>query len=159
MSINLNNTIPSPPSGGTNVLWQSDASGNVSASVGASPATQPELALTGQTGNVSTTPLVASVPANARYRISFYEIVTTPGSVSSTLPSVVISWTDADNSTNQSVTFAPTSPTGNTDTTLVSGTILISAQAISAINVSTTGYASSAAGMAYSLYVETELVS
>ena len=34
MAINLNNTIPSPPIGGTNVLWQEDSSGNVSAYTG-----------------------------------------------------------------------------------------------------------------------------
>lgn len=32
--INLSNITPSPPTGGTNVLWQVDSSGNVSAYVG-----------------------------------------------------------------------------------------------------------------------------
>jgi hypothetical protein len=158
VAINFSNTTPAAPTGSTNVSWQNDASGNVSANLPASATTQPELVLTAQAANVPVTNLVASVPASARYRISIYEIVTTPASASSTLPSVVISWTDADNTTVQSVTFVPPTATGNTDTTLQSATTLVSALTGTPITVSTTGYSSSAAGMRYSLYVETELL-
>ena len=158
MAINLNSTLPAAPAGSNNVVWAEDASGNVSASVPSSAVVQTELALTGQGANVGVTNLVASVPNNARYRVTVYIIITTVDSVSSTLPSVTLAWKDADNSTNQTLTLVA-SQTGNLLTTKGSATTLISAQSASAISVSTASYASNTPSqMKFSLYVETELL-
>src|ERR1700722_14309115 len=109
MASNFNSTTPAAPSGSVNVVFQTDGSGNDSAYVPASSGLLAPVALTGQTADISATniPTLATVSANGLYRVSVYIIVTTVDGASSTLPSVTISWTDADNSTVQSYVITP----------------------------------------------------
>lgn len=156
MASNFNDTTPAAPVGTTNVAWQKDGSGNISANVPTSPAIANAVDLTAQTANISATNLIAS-PANAVYRISSYIIVTTPDGASSTLPSIVISWTDQDNAQAQTLTLTPSSPTGNTTTTFGEFVATISASSAAAIKYATTSYASGTpATMQYALHLRIE---
>jgi hypothetical protein len=158
MSINLNNTTPAAPSSTVNVSWQKDSSGNVSANVPLGTSLIDPIDVTGQTANISSTNIVATPVNGAIYRISVYEIVTTSAVSSSTLPSVVIGWTDADNATPQTATLTPASPTGNSLTTYVEGDVVIHASSAAPITYSTTGYASNpSTTMQYALHIRTEL--
>src|SRR5882724_11387901 len=121
MATNWNSTTPSIPGGNTAVTFQTDAQGNFSA-YAPTPATPPAAPalltgadLTGQTADVGPTTLLA-VTSTGRYRVGGYIIVTTPDLVSSALPSIVIGWTDADNSVAQTLTLIPINA-GNTTTT------------------------------------------
>jgi hypothetical protein len=112
------------------------------------------VSLTGQSANISATTILT--PAiNEAYQISAYIIVTTAGSVSSTLPAVTITWTDADNATSQSFALTPTN-TSNLLTTFEQATMVLNAAAGNAIQYATSGYAANAAtSMKYSLYIRT----
>src|ERR1700677_4473827 len=110
MSTNWNSSVPSISGGNTAVTFQTDARGNFSAYV-PTPATPPlspvvltPVDLTAQDANISSTTLYA-VTSTGRFRIGGYIVVTTADAVSSSLPSIVIGWTDADNSTVQSLTL------------------------------------------------------
>lgn len=112
--------------------------------------------LTAQTANIGSTTLYA-VPSTGAglYRISAYWIVTSVGTTS-TLPSLVLGWTDRDNSTAQSTTTAPGTPTGNTLTTLAGLSSVISAKASTNLTYQTTNYASTGSAMQYALRIKVE---
>lgn len=112
--------------------------------------------LTAQTADKGVTTLYA-VPATGAgiYRVSGYIAVTTVDAASSTLPSIVIAWTDADNSTAQSFTLTPTNA-GNVLTTLQQGLMVVNAKASTNIQYSTSGYASGATPMAFALHLKLE---
>jgi hypothetical protein len=155
MSVNFSSTTPAAPSGNQLVQFQTDGSGNISAYIPASSSIPTTVDLTGQTANISATNLVAS-PATGRYRISAYLIVTTVDGVSSTLPSVVITWNDADNGASQSLTLTPTN-TGNVLTTLQEAACVVSARTGYAIQYATSGYASNTpATMQYAMHIVVE---
>lgn len=114
--------------------------------------------LVAQAANIGSTTLY-SVPStpNRLYRIHSYIILTQIATVSSTLPSVVIGWTDKDNATALTFTATPTAPTGNTKTTMGILSLPISVAASSNITYSTTSYASSGAtAMQYALVLSVE---
>lgn len=155
MSINLNNSVPAAPAGSTNVLWQEDTSGNVSAYVtGPQVLTADSVDLTGQTANIAGTNLIAS-PTAGCYRISVYLSVTTAGGSSSTLPSAVFTWNDQQSGHAMSLTLTPTN-TGNSLGTFQDAVGFISANT-SAIQYSTTGYVSAGIpAMQYCLHIRIE---
>ncbi len=113
---------------------------------------------TGQAANIAST-LLYAVPANAPgnlYCVSGIATVTQAATTSSTLPSIVISYTDGDTGNAMSLTLTPTS-TGNSLTTLASSSAAINAKPGTNVNVSTTGYASSGtSAMNYSAHVRLE---
>lgn len=155
MAINLNGTTPAAPAGGTNVQWQSDISGNVTAYVN-SPETIPtsDIDLTAQAANIAPANLVPT-PTAGVYRITATIIVTQEASSTSTLPSVVITWQDQNNAATQTLTLTATS-SGNLLTTFESAVTAISANT-AAIQYSTTGYASSGGtSMQYALHIRIE---
>ena len=158
MASNFNNTTPAAPTDNTNVNFQTDGSGNDSAYV---PTSAQELKsvnvdLTAQTANVSAT-TIASPAVSGIYRLSVYEMLTNVGSVTSTLPSVVITWTDADNTTLQTVTLVPASASGNTLTTMVEGDVIMNVSGTTNIQYATSGYAANAATtMQYALHLRLE---
>jgi hypothetical protein len=154
MAINLNGTTPAAPASTVNSAWQSDVSGNVSVNVPLSATILPPVDTTGLTGNVGTSLLFAAL-ASGRYRVSAYLIVTVVGSVSSTLPKITVTWTDPDNNTSQTQDLTATNA-GNLLTTLTQGSVFFSAKASTNIQYSTSGYASSAAGMTYALHLDIE---
>ena len=155
MAINLNGTTPAAPAGGTNVLWQEDTSGNVSAYVTAAGIiTASSVDLTAQTANIAGTNLVAS-PTAGCYRISVYIAVTTAGGSSSTLPATVFTWNDQQSGQAMSLTLTPTN-SGNALTTFQDAVGFISANA-SAIQYATTGYVSAGSpSMQYALHIRIE---
>lgn len=152
MAINLNGTTPAAPAGSTNVTWQNDVSGNVSAYIGTSPTTLTPVDLTAQVANISATTLLAAT-ASARYLISGYIIVTTVDGASSTLPKITMTWTDPDSSVAQSFDLTATSA-GNTTTTIKQGVMMVSAKTGTNIQYATSGYASGTpATMQYALHL------
>lgn len=115
--------------------------------------------LTAQNNNIGST-LIYNVPAAGAglYAISIYIIVTTVAGVSSTLPAVNLQWTDADSSVAQNFGATATQG-GNTTTTLTSLQFILRAKASTAINFTTTGYASNAANaMLYALHMAVEFL-
>ena len=142
MSTNFNDSVPAPVAGGVNVKFQTDGSGNDSAYVpaGSFPTSFPGADAVAQAADISATTLLA-VTASGLYRISGYIIVTQTATTSSVLPSIVITWTDTDNSTPQSFTLTPTNA-GNVLTTLQQGILIVDALTATNIQYSTTGYAS-----------------
>lgn len=157
MASNLNGTTPAAPSGSINVAFQTDGSGNDSANVPAYAVelTQQSVDLTAQSANISATTLLAVTNADM-YRVSGYIIVTQAATVSSTLPSIVITWTDKDNATSQSLTLTATSA-GNLLTTFEEAGAVISVAASSNITYATSGYATSGAtSMQFSLHIRLE---
>lgn len=98
--------------------------------------------LTTQAADVGSTTLYA-VPASGAgmYRLSLWEGVTQAASVSSTLPALTVAWTDASNSTGQTIGLT-SNKTGNTLTTNSTNHFVFRAKASTNITFSTTGYAS-----------------
>ena len=158
MAINLNDNLPAAPAGSTNVNWQRDPSGNVSAYVTTSVELTPDnIDLTAQVADIAATNLVA-LPVAGVYRVSAYIIVTTPDGATSTLPAVILTWADQDNNVAQSLTMSPTNA-GNLTTTYEQSDVVISVNAATAIQYSTSGYTSGTpATMQYALHIRVELL-
>lgn len=154
MSINLNATLPAAPAGSTNVTFQKDSSGNISAYVTSAPElTGDSVDLTAQTANISSTTVVPA-PVNGLYRVAGYIIVTLVGTTS-TLPSIVLTWTDQNNGQLQTLTLTPTS-TGNTLTTVAENDAILSCGPATDLSFSTTGYASTGTPMQYAVHIRVE---
>lgn len=161
MSVNLNNTTPSAPSGSTNVLWQTDGSGNISAYVLGSSVSeivfstlQPSLTANYNSGTAQTlfTPSTA-----AAYRISVSQAIVTVASSSSTFPSLTLSWTDVGGIARTKILVA----TSATNTTAVETdtSAIIYTNGSTAVQVTSASYASSGTyPMAYSLAVVAEAI-
>ncbi|MDA8170301.1 MAG: glycosyl hydrolase family 28-related protein [Nitrospiraceae bacterium] len=110
---------------------------------------------TAQGAAISNT-VIYTPPANGRYRVSAYIVVTQAATTSSTMPAVNVGYTCADNSTAQSIPLTSTSA-GNTLTTLASGSAIIDAKGGVPITFSASGYASSGATpMQYALHIRVE---
>lgn len=115
-----------------------------------------------QNANIAATTLLATAATGfagpGHYEIDGYIVVTTVDGTSSTLPSIVIQWTDQDNSTVLSLTLTPTNA-GNVLTTYQTGIARLSVKASTNIQFSTTGYASSVAGtMKYALHLRLRFI-
>ncbi len=111
--------------------------------------------LTAQAANITAQTLYTPA-VTGLYRVSVSIIVTQSATTSSTLPSVVLAWTDGDNSTVQSFTMTATNA-GNTLTTYATGTAIINAKLSTAITWTSTGYLSSGATpMQYAVHVRAE---
>jgi len=157
MASNFNDTTPAAPAGTTNVKWQKDGSGNISANVPTSAIDLIDVDLTAQAADIAPTTLFAVVNSG-RFRVSGYIIVSQAATTSSVLPSIVISWTDPDNSTVQSLTLTPTN-SGNLLTSFQEALAFISAKAATNIQYSTSGYASvGATPMQFALHLVLESV-
>ena len=124
------------------------------------PAIVAEVALTGQTTDITATTLYTAPAADTTVRVSAYTIVTRAATTSSTLGSLGIAYTDADNTTSQNMTLRCNNRTG-TSTTSVTGNSLttsLNCEAVVRMNASSSmtyeqGYASSGATtMQYSTY-------
>lgn len=157
MSVNFSSTIPAAPSGKSLVTWQTDGAGNVSGYVPTSSATKTGVDLTNQSANISATTLLATT-ASGQYRVGGYIIVTTVDGASSTLPTVTLTWTDADNTTGQTKTLAvAAAPTGNSLTTFGNGILQVNARTGTNIQYATSSYASGTpAAMKYALHLTIE---
>lgn len=158
MAINLNNTTPAAPAGSTNVSFQRDVSGNVSAYITASAElTGDNIDLTGQVANISASNLVAS-PAAGLYRVTVYIVQTVAATTSGTLPQVQITYKDNDSGATLTVNATATVST-NTVGTLTQATLILNSAAATTISYATTGYASSGAtALAYALHIRVEML-
>lgn len=152
MAANFSDSTPTAPAGSTNVKWQSDGSGNISAYLGSAPSVG--IDLTAQVADIVTTPILTPA-ASGLFRISVYIIVTTVDTVSSTLPSVTLTWTDPDNATSQSALVTATD-SGNLLTTFKQVTFVVSADLSAPITYETNGYASAGTPMEYALHIRAE---
>jgi hypothetical protein len=153
--INLNASSPAAIASAANVIWQSDSSGNVSAYTSAPyVSTAYDTVSTSSNIGTSAAPVtLLATPINAGvYRIEAYMVVTSVGSASSTMPALHLMYTDKDNVTAQDVTVIATN-SGNTLTTVASGTFDFNVNTGVAIQFYTAGYASVAAGMTYSVHI------
>ena len=157
MATNWNDILPTPPAGNTNVRFQTDGSGNASAYVPTSAPSLTPVDLLVQAASIPGTDFVAALDVlGGTYRVSAYIIVTQAASSSSTMPSVVFTWTDADNSTSQTVTATATSA-GNLLTTYAQAAVVINVKAGFAVQYSTVSYASSGGTpMQYALHLHIE---
>jgi hypothetical protein len=157
MSVNFNATTPAAPAGSTNVTWQADVSGNISAYSSTSASVKASVDLTAKTANIGATTLLA-VTASGAYRVCSYSIVTTADGASSTLPKTTITWTDPNNSTGQTFDITPTNA-GNTLTTFQQGLMVFNAKTGTNIQYATSGYASGTpATMQYALSIRLEAI-
>lgn len=155
MSVNLSSSTPAAPAGNVNVTYQTNGSGSVSGYVPQSAVQLPSVNATAQAANIAATSLLAT-PSGRIYRIAAYVIVSQAATTSSTLPAVVITWTDQDNGQAQTITLTPTSA-GNTLTTYQQATCVVNANVAAAIQYSTTGYVSvGATPMQYALHIRIE---
>lgn len=157
MAVNFNNTTPAAPANNTNVQWQQDVSGNISGYVPSSAQKVASVDLTAQVANIAASTLVTPA-ASALYKVSAYIVVTQAATTSSTLPSIVLTWTDQDNNTSESLTLTPTN-TGNALTTYQQAVALLSVKNATNLQYSTTGYLSSGAtGMQYAIHIRVEQI-
>jgi hypothetical protein len=156
MSVNLSNTTPAPPSGSTNVVFQTDGSGNVSAYItSAVELTGDGFDATNQSADIGVTTLVAS-PTSGLYRVAVYLIVTTVDGASSTLPKVTLLWNDQDNGQAQTLDITPTSA-GNLLTTFEQGDAFLSIGSSADLQFQTSGYASGTpATMKFAIHIRVE---
>lgn len=158
MSVNLNDTLPAAPAGSTNVKFQRDMSGNVSAYI-TTPAelTGNSIDLTAQAASIGLTPLVPT-PVAGLYRVTVYIVQTQVATTSGTLPSVVLSYKDRDSATVVTIAATATN-SANLLGTLAQATAILSSFAATTINYSTTGYASvGGTPLQYALRIRVETV-
>jgi hypothetical protein len=155
MSVNLSSTIPAAPAGGTNVIFQTDGQGNVSAYIqSATELIGDGVDLTAQTADIGPNTLVTT--PNGYYRISAYLIVTTVDGASSTLPKLTITWNDLDSGHGQSFDITPTN-TGNLLTTLEQSDMIVSAGSSATLDYATSGYTSGTpATMKFAIHIRVE---
>lgn len=106
-----------------------------------------------QSGAIATSTLNQGVTAAGLFRITYYEIITVPASVSSSLQ-VTFSWT----TNGVAQTLSETAITGNTTTTFQSGTLTVYADGNTPITYSA-AYGSVGTAMSYSLYITLEALS
>lgn len=121
----------------------------------------------GLTANVSVATLY-SVPSSGEgmYRVSAYVVLTTAGSVSSTLPNVQVVYSDKDSDTSVTLDVTPVlgaaglgqtgALTANAVGTVDAGVVPIYVKASTTIQYQTVNYASVAAGMTYALHIKLE---
>lgn len=113
-------------------------------------------------GNISQTPIytVPTVAGSFMYRVSVTGGVSRSTSVSSTAPTVNITYTDADTNVLRTIPVVPANASANsTQTTTYNTMFPIYANTATAIGYNTTGYASSGTPtMQYSLHIRIEVV-
>jgi len=107
--------------------------------------------LVGQTANVASTALFTARSAGI-YKIGALEVLTTPGTTSSVLPAVSITYTDADTNVVKTVTVADTTTNALGDTIHNFGEYNVANNTV--VSFSTASYASvGATPMAYALHI------
>ena len=110
---------------------------------------------TNQSANIGSTNLIASATAG-RYRICGFITLTTAAGTSSTLPALVLGWTDVTDS-NVKAFGMTTASAANLTSVGPGNCTLIDAKGSTAITYSTTGYTSNpAAAMKFKVYLTAE---
>jgi hypothetical protein len=163
MSTNWNNSTPAAPSGATNVTFQNDGSGNISAYL-TTPATivtnatlpilQPTLTANYNAGGAKTifTPSAVTV-----LRVSWSQAIVVAATTSSTFPSLTLSWTDV-GGISRTQQLVATSAT-NTTAVQSQGDTIIYTNNAGPVAVTSASYASNAAAqMTYALAIFAEIL-
>ena len=158
MSVNFSNTTPAAVAGGTNVLWQTDGSGNISGYTTGSDIVfstlQPSLTANYNAGLAMT---LFTPTAAAAYRVSVSQAIVIAASSTSTFPSLTLSWTDVGGIARTKQLVA----TSSTNTTAVEADAVatIYTNNSTAVQVTSASYASSGTyAMAFSLSIAAELL-
>jgi hypothetical protein len=119
------------------------------------PALYAQFDTTGQSSNIGTQTLFTPATSGF-YRVSAYIIITQVATNSSTLPTVGVFWTDADNVTPLGGATT-TTLTGNVLTTAQQSSTIVNAKAGTPIQFDTASYASNGATpMQYALHIRLE---
>lgn len=157
MSINLNNTTPAAATGGTNVTFQRDVSGNVSAYISAAQAiAAASVNLTAQAANIGATALIAVPVDSTMYRVTVYIVQSQVATTSGTLPSVVLSYKDKNSGAAVSQTVTATN-SANVLGTLATAEAVAYVDTAVALSYATTGYASvGGTPLQYALHIRVE---
>jgi hypothetical protein len=112
---------------------------------------------TAQGGNIGATTLFTPAASGLLYRVTGLAMVTRAGTTS-TLPSIVLAWTDADNNTAQTFALTPTNA-GNALTTSQQGSVIINPKGTIAVSYTTTGFASTGGtSMQYAVHLRIEAI-
>jgi hypothetical protein len=116
--------------------------------------------LTAQSANVTSQGLYfVRATQSGPFLVSVYELETQAATASSTLPTVVVQWLDADSGVLQTANLVPTSASGNSTTTMYQGSVFVNPEPGEGIIFATSGYASSGATpMKYSLHMRLQSV-
>lgn len=109
--------------------------------------------LTGQAASIGATSMPNIIDSAGQYRITYYTRITQAASTSSSL-TVSLSWTDG----GVSLSLSGSAITGNTTTTVQSGTLMVHADAATPISYATTYVSVGGTPMQYSLYLTLERV-
>lgn len=115
------------------------------------PATINSVSLTAQAASIGATDMTDGTINGGLYRVSYYARITRAATTSSSL-TVTLGWTEG----SVSPTFVGAAITGNTTTTVQSGTIMIRVDANAPITYSTTYASVGATTMQYSLTLTLE---
>lgn len=126
---------------------------NLSANVDDAPVRQSSVTLTTQGGSIGATDLTAGGLAGGLFRITYYARITRAATTSSSL-TITFSWTE----TSVSPSYSGAAITGNTTTTIQSGSIMIRSDANSPITYATTYASVGATTMQYRLDIVLESV-
>jgi len=119
--------------------------------VNAAPSTKSAVALTAKAASIAATDLTDGTYPAGVYRVSYYARITQAATTSSSL-TVTIDWTDGAVNPSQ----AGAAMTGNTTTTVQSGSVLLRSDKAAAINYATTYASVGATPMQYRLDVTLE---
>jgi hypothetical protein len=111
------------------------------------------VSLTDQSAAISPTDVAVQSIATGLYRLTWYARITRAATTNSSL-TVTIGWTDG----TVSCTTSGAAITGNTTTTIQSGTVLVQADSASPLTYSTAYSSTGATSMQYALSVVTEQV-
>lgn len=136
MAVNFSNTVPAAPAGSTNVLWQTDGTGNISGYLGSAPQAGAALNLTAQTAAITTTTFFTTVIAGV-YRLTSYLYITTAGNAVNLTGT--FGWTDNTLTTSTVTTANIACNTLGASSTLIGqpGTLTVYADAVSNITYAT----------------------
>lgn len=143
MAFNFSDSLPAAPAGTTNVKWQTDGGGDISAYVPSAPVLA-SVNLTAQTAAIAATTLFTPT-ATGFYQLSFYLKITTPDGASSTLGAVTITYTDGVDSVAQSLVVALATQAGASATTNTLNTTAAKLQGVATI------YAKTAVAVQYAI--------
>lgn len=147
------NTQKPMPGYGMSKEWGNWFQTSIISTVANAPSFYPSVALTGQNASIATTPIPLPTLATGTYRLTYYARITTADPVSSSL-TVAFSWTEG----SVTPTISGTAITGNTTTTVQTGTLTIAIDASTSISYATTYVSNTPGAMAYRLTILTEAV-
>ena len=120
--------------------------GDLAASVGTIPSIINRVSLSTQAASIAATNFAGTTLAAGDYRATWYARITRAGTVSSTL-TVTLGWTDG----GVAQSYAGAAMTGNTTTTVQSGTFMLRSGAATSITYATTYGSVGATAMQYAL--------